>query len=133
MAEIKTKRLSTAEIIEEPGENTYILLEEDGAVKRIAGENLKTSGNGGGYIYPLYVDYDLDTANFDTIENMPSVDEIKDLIYDGYRFVLFVRLFGTIDDVEEGHIGKNPYSSANIISINLKSKDKTAGKKYLAT
>ena len=90
MAELKTKRLSTAEIIEEPGENTYILLEEDGAVKRIAGENLKTSG-GGGYIYPLYVDLDLDTGNFGAIENMPTEEEMKELIYNGYRFVLAVR------------------------------------------
>ena len=97
MAELKTKRLSTAEIIEEPGENTYILLEEDGAVKRIAGENLKTSGNGGGYIYPLYVDLDLDTGNFSTIENMPTEEEMKELIYNGYRFVLAVRQFGTIN------------------------------------
>lgn len=98
MAELKTKRLSTAEIIEEPGENTYILLEEDGAVKRIAGENLKTSGNGGGYIYPLYVNFDHDTGEFSTIENMPTEEEMKELLYNGYRFVLAVRFFRT----EEG-------------------------------
>lgn len=41
MAELKTKRLSTAEVIDEPSADTYILVEEDGALKRISIADLK--------------------------------------------------------------------------------------------
>ena len=105
MAELKTKRLSTAEIIEEPGENTYILLEEDGAVKRIAGENLKTAG-GNSLIYPLYVDiiYDEnDNPTLGQIQNMPTSEELAELIHNGCCFALQVRNQLTNNPIEGGN------------------------------